>query len=382
MAREWENGLVPRGTLPGTTVCSAGGVLRRTARAKESNPMGKRVLSAAIAAAALLAASAASASTLDDVRNRGVLDCGVNQGLPGFAVADEKGNWTGFDVDFCRAVAAAVLGDATKVKLVPLTAKERLEALATGKVDLLTRGKPRNATWSAGGSGPLPLISTVTTYFDGQGFMINTKKLTGVNSALQLSGASICVNAETTSALNVADYFRSKKMEYQLVKFEKSDEAAAAYDNDQCQVYSTDLSGLYAQRLKLKTPADHAILPEIISKDPLGPIVRQGDDQWLNVVKWTHYAMVDAEEDGVTSTNVDEMKKSDNPEIRRLLGIEGSFGIDLGLSTGWAYDIVKQVGNYGEIFEKNVGPATPLGIARGVNALWTKGGLQYAPPIR
>lgn len=345
--------------------------------------MKKTIMSAAIFAAVMVVtASAALASTLDDVKARGVVTCGVSPGLPGFSITDKDGKWSGFDVDFCRAVAAAVFSDAQKVKIVPLTAGERLEALAAGKVDLLTRAAPRNSTWMKESTDTLPLIFAVTTYFDGQGFMINTKKLSGTNSALQLSGASICVNAETTAALNVSDYFRSKKMEFQLVKFDKADEAVAAYNNDQCQVYTAGLSSLYAERLKLTNPADHAVLPEIISKDPLGPTVRQGDDQWFNVVRWTHYAMVDAEESGITSTNADEMKKSDNPQIRRLLGVEGDFGTNLGLGNDWAYNIVKQVGNYGEVFEKTVGPSTPLGIARGPNALWTKGGLQYAPPIR
>jgi general L-amino acid transport system substrate-binding protein len=340
-------------------------------------------LLAAATAIALGAGSCALADTLDDVKTRGAVVCGVDQGLAGFAASDQAGHWTGFDVDFCRAVAAAVLGDASKSRIVPLSAKDRLGALASGRIDLLTRTTSRNATWKRGdASAPLPLTLAATTYFDGQGFMINTKKLSGINSALQLSGASICVNAATPAELNAIDYFRSKKMEYQLVKFDKADEAVAAYDDDQCQVYTTDLSGLYAQRLKLTHPADHAILPEVISRDPLGPAVRQGDDQWLNIVKWTHFAMVDAEEDGVASSNVDAMKKSDSPEIRRLLGVEGNFGAGLGLASGWAYDVIKQVGNYGEVFDRNVGPSTPLGIARGLNALWSKGGLQYAPPIR
>lgn len=329
-------------------------------------------------AALLLAASAASASTLDDVKAKGFVQCGVSQGLPGFSNPDSSGNWSGLDVDLCRGVAAAVFGDATKAKFTPLSAKERFTALQSGEIDIL----PRNTTWTMSRDTQLGLFFSVVNYYDGQGFMINTKKLSGINSALQLSGASICTNTGTTTELNVADYFRANKMEYELVAFEKSDEVVAAYDAGRCDVYTTDQSGLYAQRLKLTNPADHAILPEIISKEPLGPAVRQGDDQWANIVKWTHFAMVNAEELGVTSANVDEMKKSDKPDIRRLLGVEGDFGKGLGLDNAWAYNIIKEVGNYGEVFDRNVGPSTPLAIARGLNALWTKGGLQYAPPIR
>ena len=341
-----------------------------------------RIFLSALTAIVLCAsASVGRAGTLDDVRSRGALACGVDQ-LAGFATSDSAGKWSGFEVDFCRAVAAAVLGDAAKAKIIPLSTKDRFGALAGGQVDILTRVAPRNATWNGPRGAALPVVVAVTNYYDGQGFMINTKKLSGINSALQLSGASICVHAGTPSELNVNDYFRSKKMEYQLIRYDTPDEAAAAYDNDQCQVYTGDLSALYAQRLKLSHPADHAILPEVIAREPLGPAVRQGDDQWLELVKWVHFAMLDAEEDGVTSSNADEMKKSENPEIRRLLGVEGDFGAGLGLPLDWAYRIIKQVGNYGEIFNKNIGPATPLGIARGSNALWSKGGLQYAPPIR
>lgn len=343
--------------------------------------MTRLFLSALTAILLCASVSTGRAGTLDDVRSRGVLACGVDQ-LAGFAASDSAGKWSGFDVDFCRAVAAAALGDAAKAKIIPLSPKDRFGALTGGQVDLLTRVAPRNAIWKGPRGAALPLVVAVTTYYDGQGFMINTKKLSGINSALQLSGASVCVNSGTPAELNVNDYFRSKKMEYQLVKYDTADEAAAAYDSDQCQVYTGDLSALYAQRLKLSHPADHAILPEIIARDPLGPAVRQGDDQWLELVKWVHYVMLDAEADGVTSSNVDEMKKSDNPEIRRLLGVEGDFGAGLGLPLDWAYQIIKQVGNYGEVFDKNIGPATPVAIARGPNGLWSKGGLQYAPPIR
>ena len=328
------------------------------------------------AAISLTAASAASAATLDDVKAKGHVQCGVSQGLPGFSNPDDKGAWTGIDVDFCRAVAAAVFGDSMKVKFTPLSAKERFTALQSGEVDLLAR----NSTWTATRDTALGLNFTGVNYYDGQGFMV--KKSLGVTSALQLNGASVCTNTGTTTELNVADFFRANNMQYEVVAFEKADEVVASYDKGRCDVYTTDASGLYAQRLKLSNPGDHVVLPEIISKEPLGPVVRQGDDLWFNLVKWTHFAMVNAEELGITSKNVDEMKSSANPGIKRVLGVEGKFGENLGVGNDWAYNIIKQVGNYGESFDANVGPDTPLGIARGVNALWSKGGLQYAPPIR
>ncbi len=327
-------------------------------------------------AISMAAASAASAATLDDIKGKGHVQCGVSQGLPGFSNPDDKGNWTGIDVDVCRAIAAAVFGDATKVKYTPLSAKERFTALQSGEVDVLSR----NTTWTATRDTALGLNFTGVNYYDGQGFMV--KKSLGVTSALQLNGASVCTNTGTTTELNVADYFRANNMQYEVVAFEKADEVVAAYDKGRCDVYTTDASGLYAQRLKLSDPSAHVVLPEIISKEPLGPVVRQGDDQWFNLVKWVHFAMVNAEELGITSKNVDEMKGSSNPAIKRVLGVEGKFGENLGVGNDWAYNIIKQVGNYGEVFDANVGPDTPLGIARGVNSLWTKGGLQYAPPIR
>jgi general L-amino acid transport system substrate-binding protein len=300
----------------------------------------------------------------------------VSQGLPGFSNPDQDGNWSGLDVDFCRAVAAAIFGDPDKVKYTPLSAKERFTALQSGDVDVLSR----NTTWTMSRDTALGLNFSVVNYYDGQGFMV--RKDLGVDSALQLSGASICTNTGTTTELNVADYFRANKMEYELVAFEKADEVVAAYDAGRCDVYTTDQSGLYAQRLKLTDPGAHVVLPEIISKEPLGPVVRQGDDQWLNIIKWTHFAMLNAEELGVTSANVDEMKNSDNPAVKRLLGTEGEFGGAIGLGNDWAYNIIKSIGNYAESFDRNVGPDTPLGIARGVNAQWNQGGLQYGPPIR
>jgi general L-amino acid transport system substrate-binding protein len=328
------------------------------------------------AAALAIAGSAASAATLDDVKAKGFVQCGVSQGLPGFSNPDANGNWSGLDVDLCRAVAAAIFGDGEAVKFTPLSAKERFTALQSGEVDLLSR----NTTWTMSRDTQLGLNFAGVNYYDGQGFMIRTSM--NINSALELSGASICTNTGTTTELNVADYFRANNMEYELVAFEKADEVVAAYDAGRCDVYTTDQSGLYAQRLKLTNPGEHKVLPEIISKEPLGPVVRQGDDQWFNIVKWVHVATINAEELGVTQANVDEMKAGENPEIKRLLGSEGEFGAALGLSNDWAYNAVKAVGNYGEIFDRNVGPDTPLGIARGVNALWSKGGLMYGPPVR
>ncbi|MGI9481987.1 MAG: amino acid ABC transporter substrate-binding protein [Hyphomicrobiales bacterium] len=324
----------------------------------------------------MVAASAASAATLDDIKAKGHVQCGVSQGLPGFSNPDDKGNWTGMDVDVCRALAAAIFGDAGKVKFTPLSAKERFTALQSGEVDVLSR----NTTWTATRDTALGLNFAGVNYYDGQGFMV--KKALGVTSALQLNGASVCTNTGTTTELNVADYFRANNMQYEVVAFEKADEVVAAYDKGRCDVYTTDASGLYAQRLKLSNPGDHVVLPEIISKEPLGPVVRQGDDQWFNLVKWVHFAMINAEELGITSKNVDEMKGSSNPAIKRILGVEGKFGENLGVGNDWAYNAIKMVGNYGEVFDANVGPDTPLGIARGVNALWSKGGLQYAPPVR
>jgi len=328
------------------------------------------------AGVSMVAAAAASAATLDDVKSKGFVQCGVSQGLPGFSNPDDKGNWTGLDVDLCRAVAAAIFGDDTKVKYTPLSAKERFTALQSGEVDVLSR----NTTWTMTRDTSLGLNFAGVNYYDGQGFMV--RKSLGVTSALQLGGAAVCTNTGTTTELNVADYFRVNNMQYEVVAFEKADEVGLAYDSGRCDVYTTDQSGLYAQRLKLANPDDHVVLPEIISKEPLGPVVRQGDDQWFNIVRWTLNAVVNAEELGVSSQNVDEMKNSTNPEIKRLLGGEGNFGENIGLSNEWAYNAVKLVGNYGEMFDRNVGPSTPLGIARGVNALWNKGGIMYAAPIR
>ncbi len=327
-------------------------------------------------AVASLSVPAANAATLDDVKAKGFVQCGVSQGLPGFSNTNDKGDWTGIDVDLCRAVAAAVFGDSSKVKYTPLSAKERFTALQSGEVDILSR----NTTWTMSRDTSLGLNFAGVNYYDGQGFMV--RSALGVTSALQLDGASVCTNTGTTTELNVADFFRGNDMNHEVVAFEKADEVVQAYDSGRCDVYTTDASGLYAQRLKLTNPDDHIVLPEIISKEPLGPVVRHGDDQWFDVVKWTHIAMVNAEELGVTSANVDDMKDGNNPAIKRLLGAEGAYGEAIGVSNDWAYNIIKQVGNYGEVFEANVGPDTPLGISRGLNALWTNGGLQYGPPVR
>jgi general L-amino acid transport system substrate-binding protein len=343
----------------------------------------RKALFTGILSAAALAymAASANASTLDEVKKKGFVQCGVNTGLAGFAAPDSKGNWVGFDVDMCRAVAAAIFGDGNKVKFTPTTAKERFTALQSGEIDLLAR----NTTWTETRDTELGFNFAGVNYYDGQGFMINAKKLSGVTSALQLSGASVCVQTGTTTELNLADYFKANHMEYNPVVFEKLPESYAAYDSGRCDVYTTDQSGLYAIRLQLKNPDDHVVLPEIISKEPLGPAVRQGDDQWFDIVSWTHYALVQAEEFGITKANVDDIRKSStNPDVRRFLGVEKDtkIGTDLGLTNDWAYNIVKAVGNYGEVFERNIGQNTPLKIQRGLNALWTKGGLQYAPPIR
>lgn len=338
--------------------------------------MKKALLTTVMGAVAALgvSASASSAATLDDVKAKGFVQCGVSQGLPGFSNQDSDGNWSGLDVDLCKGVAAAVFGDATAVKFTPLSAKERFTALQSGEIDILSR----NTTWTASRDTQLGLNFAGVNYYDGQGFMVRSEL--GVNSALELSGASICTNTGTTTELNVADYFTANNMQYELVAFEKADEVVAAYDAGRCDVYTTDASGLYAQRLKLTDPASHVVLPEIISKEPLGPVVRQGDDQWFNIVRWTHIATLNAEEFGITSANVGEMMGSDNPGIKRLLG--GEFGDAMGIPNDWAAQIIKSVGNYAEMFDRNVGPDTPLGIARGVNALWTDGGLQYGPPVR
>jgi len=334
------------------------------------------VLAAMAAAGMMVMGSAQAGAPFDAVKKRGKLVCGVTTGLPGFSAPDEKGNWTGIDVDTCRAVAAAMFGDATKVDFKPLNAKERFTALQSGEIDMLSR----NTTWSFTRDTSLGLNFTGVNYYDGQGFLVS-KKL-GVKSALELSGAAICIQAGTTTELNLADYFRANKMAYTAITYDTSEETIKGFEAGRCDVLTSDQSQLYGLRTKLPDPESAVVLPEVVSKEPLGPVVRQGDDEWFNLVRWSLFAQLNAEELGVTSKNVDEMLKSTDPGIKRLLGGEAGFGAFLGLEDKWAYNIVKHVGNYGEMFERNVGQGSPLKIARGLNALWSKGGIQYAPPVR
>jgi len=323
-----------------------------------------------------LAASGASAQTLAQVKERGQVLCGVTPSVAGFALPDQQGNWTGLDVDYCRGIAAAVLGDAKKVKFVPVDTATRFEALKTGAIDVLVRV----TTWSLARDSSQGLDFEATNYYDGQSFMVR-KKL-NMKSAAELDGASICVQQGTTTELNLADYFRTNKLKYEGIAFKTGDEIVSAYESGRCDAYTTDASALAAQRLRLSAPDDHMILPAAISKEPLASSVRKGDSQWATIVRWVHYAMLDAEENGVTSKNVDEMMKSTNPEVKRMLGVEGKFGEGLGIGNDWVMNIVKQVGNYGEVFDRNVGEGSPLKLPRGLNALWNMGGLQYGPPIR
>lgn len=329
-------------------------------------------LVAAFSAGAALAAS----PTLAKVKKNGFLRCGVNEGLPGFAVPDTKGEWSGFDVDFCRAIAAAIFNDPKKVRFFPTSAKVRFTALQTGDFDVLSR----NTTWTISRDVQIGLEFIGISYYDGQGFLV--PKALKITSAKELGGATVCTNTGTTTELNLADYFRANKLKYKVIAYEKNNEVVSAYDKGRCDAYTTDASGLHAERLKLAKPDDHMILPDIISKEPLGPAVNQGDQQWGDLVRWTLFALINAEELGVTSKNVTQMLKSENPEVRRLLGVEGEFGQSMGLTKDWAVRIIRGVGNYGEMFERNLGQGSQLKIKRGMNALYTKGGLQYAPPIR
>jgi general L-amino acid transport system substrate-binding protein len=323
-----------------------------------------------------LSISTAAAQTLNTVKQRGVLHCGSNTGLAGFGLPDAQGNWKGLDVDFCRAVAAVIFNDPNKVKFVPLTGKDRFTALQSGDVDLLAR----NTTWTSSRDTSLGLSWTGINYYDGQGFIV--RKALKVKSALELDGAAVCVGQGTTTELNLADYFRANKMKLRTVTFGTNDDTVKAYEAGRCDAFTTDASGLYAERLRFAKADEHMVLPEIISKEPLGPSVRHGDDQWFDIIKWVHFAMVNAEELGVTKANLDEQMKSENPDVKRLLGTEGNAGEQLGLTKDWAVRIIRHVGNYGESFDRNLGDGSPLKIARGLNALWSKGGLQYAPPIR
>ncbi len=329
-----------------------------------------------LVAASLAATGASAQATLASVKQKGTLTCGSNTGLAGFGIPDAQGNWTGFDVDFCRAISAAIFDDPTKIRFVPLAAKDRFTALQSGEVDVLAR----NTTWTMSRDAQLGLEFVGVNYYDGQGFMV--RKSLGVSSAKELNGASICTQQGTTTELNLADYFRANNLKYEVVAFATSDETFGAYNAGRCDAFTTDASGLYAERLRASNPDDHIVLPEIISKEPLGPSVRQGDNQWADLVRFVHHAMLNAEELGVTKANVDQMKNSTNPEIKRLLGTEGKFGESIGLTNDWAARIIKHVGNYGEVFERNIGEGSRLKIKRGQNALWTKGGLQYGIPIR
>ena len=329
-----------------------------------------------IAAALLLTSIAQAGPILDTIKKNGFIKCGVSDGLPGFSFADEKGHFSGIDVDVCRGIAAAVFGDSTKVRFAPLTARDRFIALQSGKIDVLSR----NTTWTSSRDSALGVNFTGVTYYDGQGFLVNRKL--GVKSARELDGATVCMRAGTTTELNLSDYFRANQMKFTPLTHEKSDESARALESGGCDVLTSDQSQLYALRIKLAKPDEYVVLPEVISKEPLGPAVRHGDDDWFKIVRWTLFAMINAEELGVNSRNVEDMKKSVNPDVKRLLGVEGDVGKDFGLANDWIATVIKQVGNYGEIFDRTVGKDSPLKIERGLNALWTQGGLQYAPPVR
>ncbi len=336
----------------------------------------KRMIALAALAVVFAAQSVSAQTTLKAVKDRGSLNCGSNGTLAGFGLPDAQGKWTGLDVDYCKALAAAVLGDANKVKFVPLSAKDRFTALQSGEVDILAR----NTTWTSSRDTSLGLNFAGVNYYDGQGFMV--RKALKVNSAMELNGASVCVQQGTTTELNLSDFFRAHNMQVKTVTFATANEAVKAYDAGRCDAYTTDASGLYAERLRLANADQHIVLPEVISKEPLGPAVRHGDDQWLDIAKWTLYALINAEELNITQKNLDEMSKSTNPDVKRFIGTEGNYGEQLGLPKDWAVQIIKAVGNYGEVFDRNVGANSPLKIDRGLNKLWNKGGIVYAPPVR
>jgi general L-amino acid transport system substrate-binding protein len=336
----------------------------------------KLVTKIAVMGVGVAMAATANAGTLDDVKAKGTLSCGVSTGLAGFSQKDEKGAWSGLDVDVCRAVAAAVLGDASKVQYKALTAKERFTALQSGEIDMLSR----NTTWTHTRDTSLGLNFAGVVYYDGTGFMVS-KKL-GVKSAVELDGANACIQAGTSTELAISDYFREKKISYKPVTFDTSDQTRAGFESGRCDFLTSDQSQLYALRIGLKDPAAALVLPEVISKEPLGPVVRQGDDQWFNVVKWSLNALIEGEAQGVTSANVDDKLANGKPGNKRLLGGEGELGKNLGLNADWAYQVIKQVGNYSESFERNVGQGSPLKISRGLNAQWNKGGILYSPAMR
>jgi len=323
-----------------------------------------------------LASPQAAAATLDDVRGRGVLNCGVNTGLNGFSSIDKNGVWQGLDVDFCRAIAAALLADSGKVAFVPVTAKDRFEALRSKRIDVLAR----NSTWTLGRDAAEGVNFVGVLFYDGQGFLV--PRNLGISSALELSGATICAEKDTTSELNVPDFFRLKSLPFKIVAVQDDAEMLRAFEMGRCNVLTSDTTKLYALRLRLTNPEAHMILPEVISKEPLGPAVRHGDDQWFDIAKWTLFALLAGEELHLTQANVDQMAQSGDPRIRRFLGLEGALGQQLGLDSEWAHRVIKQVGNYGEIYEAHFGQGSPLNISRGMNALWNEGGLQYAPPAR
>jgi general L-amino acid transport system substrate-binding protein len=338
--------------------------------------MKKLIVTLMLAASLGLGASAAHATTLDDVKGKGFVQCGVNAGLPGFANPDENGNYTGFDVDYCRAIAAAIFGDPDKVKYTPLDATERFPALQSGEIDVLIR----NTTWTMSRDTTLGFSFAGVNYYDGAGFMVH--KSLGVSHATELDGATICVQGGTDTITALADYFKAHDMKYTPLVIDKLADVNAAYEAGRCDALTTDQSGLAANRLQMKNPDDHMILPEVISQEPLGPSVRNNDVQWFNIVKWTHFALLEAEFYGVTQANVDEMLKSENAAIQRLLGVgDNDFGKSIGLGKDWAYKIIKGVGNYGEIFDRNLGPDTPMALPRGINAQWSEGGIQYGMPI-
>ncbi|MQB07303.1 amino acid ABC transporter substrate-binding protein [Agrobacterium tumefaciens] len=344
--------------------------------------MRQSFFSLVLGAVSAFAALPATAGTLDDVKARGHLQCGVSQGVAGFSMPDSQNKWNGLDVDFCRAVAAAIFDDPTKVKFTPLSAKDRFTALQSGEIDVLSR----TTTWTMSRDTAMGFLFAGVTLYDGQGFMV--RESLGINSAKGIDGAAVCVTTGTTTEMNLSDYFRAQGMTYQAVAIEDQNQLLQAYQEGRCDVLTTEHSLLYALRSALPNPAEHIILPEMISKEPLGPVVRQGDVQWFNTVKWVYFALLNAEEMGITQANVQESLNSGNPEIRRLLGTTGAdgvgatFGSDMGLSNDWVVRIVRGVGNYGEMFERNLGPDTPLKMKRGVNALWKDGGWLYGMPVR
>lgn len=338
--------------------------------------MQKPLLAIAVVAALGLVGTAAKAATLDSVMAKGFVQCGVTSGVPGMSQPDANNNWSGLEVDFCRAVAAAIFDDPDKVRYTPLTSQERFVALSAGEVDILSRV----TTWTMSRDTDMGISFTGVLYYDGQGFLVREND--GIASALELDGKTVCMEADTTTELNVAEYFAANGMEFTPVTFVDKPEVLKAYEDGRCDVLTSDGSQLAADRTKFANPSDHVLLPETISKEPLGPSVRQGDQQWFNINRWVYFALLEAEELGVTQANIDEMLGSDNPAVKRLLGVEGDFGTPIGLPVDWGYRVIKHIGNYGESFDRNLGESSPIGLPRGLNALWNKGGLQYAPPIR